>query len=128
MTESAPQRRDQVDDIDKAILNAARSEPQQRRIAYLLEVRTFSQTIGEPSETAANPARAIEHLKAEVLFDLEWDGRVHRGLICGVKQTAGSGYEQDMLEVIPPDPMPEKVPYDKLRDCIEGFYREAVGS
>ena len=69
-----------------------------------------------------------EHMVSRVFFDLEIDGQVHKGLYADIKQTVGSSFEKDPIEVSAPVGYDGPLDWEAFRDAVESYYRSLVGS
>jgi hypothetical protein len=68
-----------------------------------------------------------EHTVSRVYFDLDTGDAVLPGLYADVKQTVGSDYERDPLEVSLPESLAGRLGYLEFRGHIEQYYRESFG-
>ncbi len=75
----------------------------------------------ETHQVGAGPG----HMRSVVFYSFEYEGKVTKGLSSIVKQIAGGSFNEDPLEVSPPD---YSGPFNYLafRDAIEDYYRQTL--
>ena len=69
-----------------------------------------------------------EHMISRVFFSLEIAGKKYEGLYANLKQTVGSNYETDPIEVSPPIGYDGTINYAGYREQVEKYFRSLVGS
>ncbi len=71
-----------------------------------------------------------QHMVSRIFFSMNVDGRKISDLYCDVKQTVGSDYEKEPIEVSGPKGKSYRGPFDqqKFSAAVEQHYRLCVGS
>jgi hypothetical protein len=89
-------------------------------------VRVLFRQIGQIEQRVA-PEPDDQSMVSDVLFDVVVDGTVHRDLVSHIRQTPGGEYDTDLLEVELPERYIGPMNYAAFRDCVESYYRAALG-
>ena len=68
-----------------------------------------------------------QHMSSVVQFTIEISGKRFENLSCQVKQTVGSDFENDPLEVLLPEGYDGPINYENYRLAVEHYYRLMIG-
>ena len=109
-----------MNEIVKAKLDASdrRENLMKKAIIY------FEKCIQDSQDFGSND----EHMISRVYFSLEIEGKKYTGLYANLKQTVGSNFETDPIEVSPPIGYDGTINYAGYRDQVEKYYRSLIGS
>lgn len=68
-----------------------------------------------------------EHMTAQVFFNLEYNGTV-TDLYAEIKQTVGSDFKEEQIEVRPPEGIKGPFNFDAFSKAAKEYYLRSVGS
>lgn len=68
-----------------------------------------------------------DHMVSRVFFSIAVDDKTHAGLYSDLKQTAGSNYATDPVEVSRPANYSGPLDWNAFRRCVERYYRMSFG-
>ncbi len=85
---------------------------------------TFQKLITNSQEYGSND----EHMVSRAFFNVEIDGHVAEEVYVDIKQTIGTDFEAEPLEIGPPVGYNGPFNHEKFRGEVEEYYRGLVGS